>query len=421
MPELPARPSVEHLRKAAKRAARANAIPLASAQRALAQSYGFTSWAALMRAAGERAHHPAPAPPLLAAIRDGDVARAERLLDGGANPRIGDGVDLPLHVAARRGDVALVERMIAAGALVWQTDGAHRTALDAARLGRSPRRSEIVALLDRSVIADPSFRAAVRAIHAGDTETLERILTARPALMHARNVGPEAYRRAQRFDYFRDPKLFWFVANNPILVKRMPANLVDVVRVMLSRGVDQEDLDYALGLVMTGMQLREQGLQRPVLDALLDAGARVTEHAMEMAAGHRELDAVRAVLARGTPLTAPIAAALGDRAALAVLLQRASAADVQAAFGLAVYNGELDAARLALAAGADVNGPFPVHAHGSALHHAAANDMPDMIAFLLAYGARSDARDTLWDATPIDWARYLGKASAVAALEAASA
>ncbi|HZO93114.1 MAG TPA: ankyrin repeat domain-containing protein [Candidatus Baltobacteraceae bacterium] len=112
-----------------------------------------------------------------------------------------------------------------------------------------------------------------------------------------------------------------------------------------------------------------------------------------------------------------MAAALGDVGALAHLLPRSSPADVQTAFGLAVINGEIEAARLALRAGADVNARLPVHAHSTALHHAAGGDRADIIAFLLEHGARTDVRDTLWDATPLGWARYGRRASAIAALE----
>ncbi len=366
--------------------------------------------------ADPRVNRTRPRSALLAAIRAGDLETAQRLLDG-ANPRAGDGVDLPLHLAARRGHRALVEALIVAGALEWQPDGAGRTALDAARLGRSRERSAIVALLDRTSIAEPSFRAAVRAIHAGDVRVLEDLLTVRPALLHERNAGPQAYRLAKRFDYFRDPKLFWFIANNPVLVERMPHNLVEVTRAMLRRGVAQDDRDYALELVMTSGALRTQRLQCPLVRELIDGGAVATERAMHMAAAHRELDAAREAIAHGAPLTAPVAAALGDLHALGELLPTASRSDVQAAFGLAVINGEVEAARLAVRAGADVDARLPVHAHSTALHQAAGDDRADVIAFLLEHGARTDVRDALWDATPLEWARYGRNAASAAALE----
>jgi peptide-methionine (S)-S-oxide reductase len=89
---------------------------------------------------------------------------------------------------------------------------------------------------------------------------------------------------------------------------------------------------------------------------------------------------------------------------LSRLLQGADRSDVQDAFGLAIINRHLDAAQIALDAGADVNAPLPVHSHSTALHQAAAFDSAETIAFLVARGANLDARDTLWGGTPLDWA-----------------
>jgi ankyrin repeat protein len=105
--------------------------------------------------------------PLLAAIRAGDLGETRRLLDTGADPRFA------LHAAAERGPLALLELLIGRGAIFWHPDGDGRTPLDAARAGSAADRDAIVELLDRPVIRDPAFRAAVNAIHAGDIAALE--------------------------------------------------------------------------------------------------------------------------------------------------------------------------------------------------------------------------------------------------------
>ncbi len=420
MPALPARPSREHLRKEAKRLARDRSLKLADAQRLLAHDYGFRTWALLMgHAASVRGEDSAPSP-LFAAVRAGDVGAVRRLLADGVNPRVGDGRETPLHTAARRGPLALVEALIVGGAFEWQTNRAGRTPLDIARRSRARERAAIVALLDRSTIGDRSFRAAVDAIHAGDVAALARLLDAEPRLLRERIVGPEAYRMRERYDYFRDPKLFWFIANNPTLVERMPPNITDIVRVMIERGVEQADLDYALGLTLTSSVAREQGHQQPLVRVLLAAGAEVTRESILSTAAHRELDALRALVAGGRPVTAPIAAALGDDAALRNLIATADSDDVQTAFGLAVVNGHTEAARIALDAGADVNAYLPVHSHSAALHQAANDDNVAMIEMLLARGARTDLCDTLWDGTPLGWAIFLDRPAAQAALERAA-
>ncbi len=353
---------------------------------------------------------------LFAAVRAGDVGAVRQLLAAGENPRLDDGRETALHAAARRGPLALVEALIEGGALTWQPDRAGRLALDVARRGRARERAAIVRLLDERFIADPSFRAAVDAVHAGDTAGLATLLDAEPRLLRDRIMGPDVYRKVRRHQYFLDPKLFWFVANNPTLVDRMAPNIVDVARVMIDRGVDQADLDYALELTMTSSVAREQGHQLSLMHALLAAGARATRNAVAMTAAYRELDALRALLDGDQPMTAPIAASLGANDQLRELLRNANREDVQTAFGLAVINGRLEAARMALAAGADVDAYLPVHAHSTALHQAANDDNVAMIELLLEHAARRDQRDTLWNATPLDWAKFLKRTHAEAAL-----
>lgn len=415
MSELPVRPSVEHLRKQAKRSALEHSIPLAKAQHLIANKYGYRTWAQLIRDVAVRAHV-RESSPLFTAVRSGDVENVRRLLDDGANPNLGDGLETPLHVAARRGPFSVVEALIAGGALEWQTDAKGRLPVDLARRGESPERSAIVALLDRTTIADASFRAAVDAIHVGDIAVLERLIDAEPRLLRERIVGPEVYGVAARHQYFRDPKLFWFIANNPTTVERMPANVVEVARVMINHGIDKADVDYALGLTMTSRVAREQGHQFPLVRALIAAGAQPTREAIVVAAGHAELDILRRLVDDGYLMSAPLAAALGSNETLRKLLATSDADEIQTAFGLAVINRNLEGARGALDAGADVNAFLPVHAHSTALHQAAVNDDAALVELLLARGAQMNVPDKLWEATALDWAIHERKPAAQAAL-----
>ena len=71
---------------------------------------------------------------------------------------------------------------------------------------------------------------------------------------------------------------------------------------------------------------------------------------------------------------------------------------------MAVINDQPETARLALDAGADVAAFLPVHDHSTALHQAALTDDVALIDLLLARGAPTDARDRMWNGTPLDWA-----------------
>jgi ankyrin repeat protein len=452
---LPANPSQEFLRKEAKRLAKADGLKLAAAQRQLAGEYGYETWAALigaienaappepdtvrplvdaarradvdavraLLAAGETAdgNGDAETPLMCACASEADDARklevARLLLTAGASPRQEDKKGTTaLHRASRHGPLALVELLIRNGAFSWQADRRGRAALEHARAGRARDRAAIIDLLDRPVIRDPRFRAAVQAIHAGDEAALGRLLDTHPDLLTMRAIEPDCYPR----DYFRDPKLFWFIANNPTLMKKVPDNIAAVARVMIARGVAQDDLDYTVELVMSaGDALGGKLIELMV--ALLDGGAEVTPKSVLITLAHCVLEPIHLLLKRGAALTPAMAASLGRTTELIGLLPSATAEDRQAAFGLAVINRQVDAARACLDAGADVNAQLPVHRHSKAVHQAAgANDLA-MLALLVDRGADLLARDTLWNGSPIGWATHGGNAEAEAFLRQAMA
>ena len=130
---------------------------------------------------------------------------------------------------------------------------------------------------------------------------------------------------------------------------------------------------------------------------------------------------MQALLDGGLPISAPIAAGIGDSIALAQLLPQANDDERHAAFSMAVINGQLDAARLCLAAGASVDRFLLVHKHSLAVHQAAADDDVPMLQLLVEHGARLDIRDTLWNATPLGWAIHTKKPGAEAYLRSVMA
>jgi ankyrin repeat protein len=83
---------------------------------------------------------------------------------------------------------------------------------------------------------------------------------------------------------------------------------------------------------------------------------------------------------------------------------------------LAVVNDRVEAARVTLDAGAHPDGHLPLHSHSTPLHHAALQDDVELLELLVARGARTDVRDTLWNGTPHGWAVHEGKPHAAAYL-----
>jgi ankyrin repeat protein len=108
---------------------------------------------------------------------------------------------------------------------------------------------------------------------------------------------------------------------------------------------------------------------------------------------------------------------MGDTDRLAELLRVASADEKQRALSMAVINGHAAAARVALDAGADCNAFLTMHAHSVPLHQAALDENIELMELLIVRGARTDIRDTMWNGTPLDWARHEGKPTAAAYLE----
>lgn len=75
---------------------------------------------------------------------------------------------------------------------------------------------------------------------------------------------------------------------------------------------------------------------------------------------------------------------------------------------------------MALEAGANPNRLSSHHTHSEPLHQAALHDNVEILAMLIAHGARLDAIDALWGGTPLGWAMHGGNDAAVAFLRARS-
>lgn len=273
------------------------------------------------------------------------------------------------------------------------------------RLKRHIERPAVSGRLDlphHERIEDQIFRRAVDLLDAGNAAGLRAHLKKYPDLAQRRAVFEGG-------NYFQNPTLLEFIAENPVRHGTLPPNIVEVARVILDAGASQSARHEALGLVSTGRVPRECGVQLALIDLLCDAGA--DPHAAAHAAAlHGELDALNALIARGAPMDLPVAAALGRLEDARRLLGTASAQDRHLALSLAADLGHLEIVRLLLDAGEDPNRYNPVgHSHTTPLHQAAGRGHEEIVRLFVQRGARTDLKDILWHATPADWAHHAGK------------
>ena len=254
-------------------------------------------------------------------------------------------------------------------------------------------------------IEDAAFRRAVDLLDAGDEEGLRIYLNEHPALVYQHVVFEGG-------NYFRNPAMLEFTAENPIRHGTLPANIVSVAKVIIEAGArtDQSALDETLGLVCTGRVPRECGVQLPLIDLLCGFGANPNS-AMQAALGHGEFDAVNELIRRGAVINLPTAAATGRNEDARRLLAASSSDDRHRALALAAQFGHLEIVRLLIDAGEDPKryNPVGAHSHSTPLHQAAHAGHFEIVRLLVERGARLDLKDIIFQGTPAGWAKHAGR------------
>lgn len=275
-----------------------------------------------------------------------------------------------------------------------------------------PSRCDRLDLPHQQRIEDEVFRRAVDLLDAGDPSGLRAHLQKYPHLAHQRVVFEGG-------NYFRNPTLLEFVAENPVRHGTLPGNIVEIAKVILDAGAIQSARDQALMLVSTGRVPRECGVRPALIGVLCDYGADPNA-AAHAAALHGELEALKVLVRRGARVDLPVATALGRIEDARRLLGAASGEDRHLALSLAADFGYVEIVRLLLDAGENPNRYNPVggHSHTTPLHQAAAKGHAEVVRLLVERGARTDLKDILWCATPADWAEHAGKTEIVALLRA---
>jgi hypothetical protein len=266
-----------------------------------------------------------------------------------------------------------------------------------------PKPSDQVSRPHHERIEDPSFRRAVNLIDAGDVAGLRDYLEQHPKLVRQRV-------EFEGGNYFRNPSLLEFIAENPVRNGKLPQNIVQIAKVILDAGPEPSAIDETLMLVATGRVPRESGEQIALIRLFCDHGAD-PNRAAEAAAVLFERQAVVALMVCGARMTLPLAAALGNYDEVQSRIPKASPVERHLALALAAQYGYANVVELLLNAGEDPNrfNPPGGHSHSTPLHQAAGNGHLDVVKLLIARGTKTDVKDILFGGTPEGWATYAGK------------
>ncbi|GAB3503677.1 ankyrin repeat domain-containing protein [Emticicia fontis] len=262
--------------------------------------------------------------------------------------------------------------------------------------------------MEISAIKDSLFREAVEAIDKGKILTLQNLLEANPQLIYTRLDSPAE-------GYFKYPYLIWFVADNPIRNKKLPANIVDITRLLIETTKKntfdnyQYYIDYTLGLVSTGSIPRDSGLQIEMIDLLIDAGASPGGGVGALA--HGNIDAARHLIERGEELTLATAIGLDRIDDVNSLLKNANETEKEIALMMAAFYGKTKMIKLLIEHGVNVNAYLSpssgFHHHASALHQAVHSTDLEAVKILVNAGANLEAKDLAYGGTPLGWAMYM--------------
>lgn len=440
--ELPAKPSLEFLRKQAKQIQRTMSQgKLADAQHVLAREYGFDNWARLKSHVVTLGLPPAEA--LTAAIRDNDAQRVRDLLESHPELRARINEPLPnygfgihaLFAAVQRSDRATIDVLLRAGAHIrkrteWWAGGfgvlddcdpslvdfliergAIIDAHAAARLGMLAKLSDLVAA-DPAVVHTPGGDGQTP-LHFASTVEIAAFLLDHGAEIDALDVDHES-----------TPAQYMLRVEQS---RHYPHDRQDVARYLVSRGCKTDLLMAAalgdLDLVRRhldndpasiGMSVTEEWFPKKDPRAggtiyIWMLGANRTAHSVARDFGHE--DVFRLLMER-TPedLKLALACELGDENTFQTYLDHnpdaaKTLSDTERRkLPAAAQSNNTSAVRLMLEAGWPVNTPGEMGA--TALHWAGFNGNVEMTREILRFQPELELKSQEYAGTALSWALY---------------
>lgn len=263
-----------------------------------------------------------------------------------------------------------------------------------------------------------AFETAADAVVSGDLATLRKLLREYPGLARARSTREH-----------RATLLHYVSANGVENYRQMsPKNAPDMARALLDAGAEVDA--YAdvygggattLGLVATSVHPEKAGVQRALIDVLLEHGAKLDEprpagndHGIVVGCLANGQPGAAAYLAsRGAALTLEGAAGIGRLDAVRRFfdedgtLRDATQEQLRSGLAYACGYGHSDVVAFLLAYGVEPDEKLRLYGEGhTGLHLASYHAHVEIVRELLRRGASVHIKDDTWGTSPLTWALY---------------
>jgi hypothetical protein len=257
------------------------------------------------------------------------------------------------------------------------------------------------------------FEATVDALVNGDLTRLKKLLAENPELVRARST------REHR------STLLHYVSANGVedYRQKTPKNIVAITKLLLKAGsdVNAESDAYGgrsttLGLTATSWHPEKAGVQLPLMELLIDHGAKIDGpdggSAVNGCLHNGRGEAAEFLARRGARLDLEGAAGVGRLDVVkgfftndGSLRPPATRQQMEDGFAWACEFGRTSVVDFLLQRGMNVDARIKHHG-GTGLHWAAYEGQAGTAKLLLDHGAPIDARDENYNGTPLDWALY---------------